>query len=70
MIKLFEVYLAQNGWIVTEPKIDDEHIDLTNLFYEDKEGIRDFIYHLVELSGLFTGEAANFEIKVSVKRRK
>lgn len=70
MIKLFEVHLAQNGWIVIEPKIDEEHIDITNLFYEDKEGIEDFLYHIAELSGLLTGESANYEINIKVRKRK
>jgi len=70
MIKLFEVHLAQNGWIVIEPKIDEEHIDITNLFYEDKEGIEDFLYHIAERSGLFSGEATNYEIKLKVRKRK
>ena len=64
MQKLFEVNLINNGWMVTEPPIDDEHIPIDNSFHETKKEIEEMLWHITELLCL---EQTGFIVKFTVK---
>jgi hypothetical protein len=66
MTKLFEVNLINNGWMVTEPAIDNDHIDIDNSFHESKKGVAEMLYHIINLLCL---EQTGFDAKFTVKVR-
>lgn len=46
MIKLLEVSLANNGWVVTYPPDDEGHILHDSLYLDNKGCIEDILYDI------------------------
>jgi len=67
MIKLFEVALAQNGWVVTVPPEDDDHTQRDSLYLDDRDEIQDMLYDLVQELAI---DMNRFTVKISVKKVK
>jgi hypothetical protein len=48
MIKLFDVSLANNGWVVSYPPEDEEHTQQDSLYLDTKKDIETMLFDLVD----------------------
>lgn len=67
MIKLFEVSLAQNGWIVTTPAEDENHIDRSYIYLDNNKEIEEMLYHFIEGLAIDTNQ---YSVTIKVKKVK
>jgi hypothetical protein len=67
MMKLFEVSLAQNGWIVSYPPEDEWHIQQDSLYLENRGDIEGMLYDLAQALAININD---YTVTIKVKKVK